>query len=122
MLVGALTFFALLAASSSSAEACATSSRSPAPTRRSATDLIESQFASEQGGVLNLVFAAPPGQQLDTPERKAAIEKALAKLKTQQFKATEDKAGIESVGRSVQPTARFPTTGASATRRRSSTR
>src|SRR5262249_4413024 len=63
-----------------------------------ATDLIESQFAAEQGSVLNLVFAAPKGQRLDTPERKAAIDKAIALLKTKQFKATKDKAGIESVG------------------------
>ncbi len=70
----------------------------PGSDTQKATDLIESEFASEQGGVLNLVFAAPPGQRLDTPERKAAIEDAIAKLKTAQFKATEDKAGIESVG------------------------
>jgi RND superfamily putative drug exporter len=44
------------------------------------------------------VFAAPPGQRLDTPERKAAIEDAIAQLKTAPFKASEDKAGIESVG------------------------
>ena len=70
----------------------------PGSDTQKATDLIESEFASEQGGVLNLVFAAPPGQRLDTSERKAAIEDAIADLKTQQFKATEDKAGIESVG------------------------
>jgi putative drug exporter of the RND superfamily len=70
----------------------------PGSDTQKATDLIESEFASEQGGVLNLVFAAPPGQRLDTPERKAAIEDAIARLKTAQFKATEDKAGIESVG------------------------
>jgi hypothetical protein len=38
------------------------------------------------------------GRALDTPERKAAIEQAIAKLKTSEFKPTEDKAGIESVG------------------------
>jgi RND superfamily putative drug exporter len=70
----------------------------PGSDTQKATDLIESQFAEEQGGVLNLVFAAPPGQRLDTPERKAAIERAIAELKTQRFKPTEDKAGIESVG------------------------
>ena len=70
----------------------------PGSDTQKATDLIESEFASEQGGVLNIVFAAPPGQRLDTPERKAAIEKAIADLKTQKFKATKDKAGIESVG------------------------
>ncbi|MDX6424149.1 MAG: putative drug exporter of the superfamily [Gaiellaceae bacterium] len=70
----------------------------PGSDTQKATDLIEAEFASEQGGVLNLVFAAPPGQRLDTPERKAAIEDAIAKLKSSEFKPTEDKAGIESVG------------------------
>jgi RND superfamily putative drug exporter len=70
----------------------------PGSETQNATDLIESEFASEQGGVLNLVFAAPPGQRLDTPARKAAIEAAIAELKTQKFKPTDDKAGVESVG------------------------
>src|SRR6187549_3833253 len=70
----------------------------PGSDTQKATDLIESEFASEQGGVLNLVFAAPAGEKLDTPERRAAIEQAIAKLKTSEFKPTEDTAGIESVG------------------------
>ena len=70
----------------------------PGSDTQKATDLIESEFAEEQGGVLNVVFAAPPGERLDTAERQAAIEDALAKLQTPQFAATEDKAGIESVG------------------------
>ncbi len=70
----------------------------PGSDTQRATDLIESEFASEQGGVLNVVFAAPPGQRLDTPERKAAIEKAIAHLESSKFKPTEDKAGLESVG------------------------
>jgi RND superfamily putative drug exporter len=70
----------------------------PGSDTQKATDLIEAEFASEQGGVLNLVFAAPAGERLDTPERKAAIASVLATLKTPQFAATEDRAGIESVG------------------------
>src|SRR4051794_7702123 len=70
----------------------------PGSDAQKATDLIESQFASEQGGVLNLVFAAPPGERLDTPRRKAAIKAEIARLKTKQFKATKDRAGLESVG------------------------
>jgi RND superfamily putative drug exporter len=69
----------------------------PGSDTQKATDLIESQFASEQGAVLNLVFAAPEGQRLDTPARKAAVEKAIARLKTPEFKPREGKAGIESV-------------------------
>jgi RND superfamily putative drug exporter len=69
----------------------------PGSDTQKATDLIESQFASEQGAVLNLVFAAPAGQRLDTPARKAAIESAIARLKSREFKPTRGKAGLESV-------------------------
>ena len=75
----------------------------PGSDTQKATDLIESEFASEQGGVLNLVFAAPPGQRLDTPERKEAIEDAIAELKGPEFKPTEDEAGIESVSDPFDP-------------------
>ena len=69
----------------------------PGSDAQRATDLIESEFASEQGSVLNLVFAAPEGQRLDTPARKAAIQKAIAELRSPEFKATKDKAGLTSV-------------------------
>ena len=70
----------------------------PGSDTQRATDLIEAEFASEQGGVLNLVFAAPEGERLDTPVRKAAIAKATARLKTAEFKPADGKAGVESVG------------------------
>ena len=70
----------------------------PGSDTQKATDLIETEFAAEQGGVLNLVFAAPPGERLDTPARRDAINGAISKLKTSEFEPTEDKAGIESVG------------------------
>ncbi|HEX6725416.1 MAG TPA: MMPL family transporter [Gaiella sp.] len=61
----------------------------PGSDTQRATDLIEAEFASEQGGVLNIVFAAPEGQRLDTPERKAAIEDAMAKLRAAPFVAAK---------------------------------
>ena len=70
----------------------------PGSDTQKATDLIESEFAEEQGGVLNLVFSAPAGERLDTPERKAAVEAAIAKVKTDEFKPTGTDPGIESVG------------------------
>jgi RND superfamily putative drug exporter len=70
----------------------------PGSDTQKATDLIESEFAAEQGAVLNLVFAAPEGETLDTPERREAIEAAVAELQTDEFAPTEDQAGIESVG------------------------
>ena len=36
-------------------------------------------MAEEQGGVLNVVFAVPPGQRLDTPEHKQAINEAITR-------------------------------------------
>jgi putative drug exporter of the RND superfamily len=69
----------------------------PGSDTQKATDLIEAEFAEEQGGVLNLVFAAPEGERLDTPERRAAIQDAIAELKTDEFAPTEDEAGLESV-------------------------
>ena len=70
----------------------------PGSDTQRATDLIESEFAEEQGGVLNLVFAAPPGERLDTSERREAIEDAVAQLETDEFAPTEDQAGITEVG------------------------
>src|SRR6187455_3263286 len=76
----------------------------PGSDTQRATDLIEAEFASEQGAVLNIVFAAPEGERLDTPERKAAITKAIALLKTDEFKPVpgkdgeDGKAGLTSVG------------------------
>jgi putative drug exporter of the RND superfamily len=92
----------------------------PGSDTQRATDLIESEFASEQGGVLNLVFAAPEGERLDTPERRAAIEGAIARLKSPEFEPSEDRAGLENVGDPLSRTPP-PTTVASATRKPSST-
>ena len=71
----------------------------PGSDTQKATDLIEAEFASEQGAVLNIVFAAPEGERLDTPARKAAIAKAIALLKTDEFKPDKatGKAGLTSV-------------------------
>ena len=70
----------------------------PGSDAQRATDLIEAEFASEQGGVLNVVFAAPEGERLDTPAREAAVQEAIARLKSPEFEPTEEKAGLESVG------------------------
>jgi putative drug exporter of the RND superfamily len=70
----------------------------PGSDTQRATDLLESEFASEQGAVLNVVFAAPKGQRLDTPQRRAAIEEAIARLKSREFAPRHGRAGLESVG------------------------
>ncbi|MCE3286521.1 MAG: family transporter [Gaiellaceae bacterium] len=74
----------------------------PGSDTQKATDLIESEFASEQGGVLNLVFAAPEGERLDTPERQAVIEEAIQTIQGDAFQPTgtdpDGQAGITSVG------------------------
>jgi RND superfamily putative drug exporter len=70
----------------------------PGSDTQKATDLIESEFASEQGGVLNVVFAAPEGERLDTPARKAAIGDAIGRLKSPEFAPSDVEAGLVSVG------------------------
>ena len=70
----------------------------PGSDTQKATDLIEAEFQAEQGGVLNLVFAAPVGEALDTPERRAAIEEAVTRLQSAEFAPTDERAGLESVG------------------------
>ncbi len=70
----------------------------PGSDTQRATDLLEAEFAAEQGGVLNLVFAAPEGERLDAPEWKAAVEAAVAEIQGPEFEATEERAGITSVG------------------------
>ena len=75
----------------------------PGSDTQRATDLLESEFAAEQGGVLNVVFAAPQGERLDTPEREAAIEEAIARLQSSEFAPSGEDAGIESVGDPFSP-------------------
>ncbi len=75
----------------------------PGSDTQKATDLIKAEFSSEQGAVLNIVFAAPAGERLDTPERKAAINRAVARLKSSAFEPVDGKAGITSVGDPFDP-------------------
>jgi RND superfamily putative drug exporter len=70
----------------------------PGSDTQKATDLLESEFESEQGGVLNVVFAAPEGERLDTPQRQEAIREAMARLDSPEFVPTEDAVGLTSVG------------------------
>jgi putative drug exporter of the RND superfamily len=69
----------------------------PGSDTQRATDLIKAEFASEQGSVLNIVFAAPEGQRLDSPKYKPAVDRAIARLRTNEFKPKDGKAGLESV-------------------------
>src|SRR5688500_18564275 len=73
----------------------------PGSDTQQATDLIEAELAEEQGGVLNLVFAAPAGERLATAEPKAAIAAAIAEIQTEECALTgtdpEGEAGITSV-------------------------
>jgi putative drug exporter of the RND superfamily len=75
----------------------------PGSDTQKATDLIEAEFTEEQGGVLNIVFAAPEGESLVTPDRQAAIQQAVAELRSDEFAPTgtdpDGEAGITSVGK-----------------------
>ena len=69
----------------------------PGSDTQKATELIESEFATEQGSVLNLVFAAPKGERLDTPARKAAIAAAIERLGPPEFAPRDGQTGVVSV-------------------------
>ena len=75
----------------------------PGSDAQKATDLIEAEFQTEQGGVLNVVFAAPAGERLDTPERRAAVEAAVTRLRSPEFAPTEDRAGLTDVADPFTP-------------------
>ena len=74
----------------------------PGSDTQRATDLIKAEFPSKQGSVLDIVFAAPPGQRLDTPARKAAIAAAVAKLRAD-YKPKNGTAGLVSVDNPLVP-------------------
>ena len=46
-----------------------------------ASDLLGAKFAAQKGDSLQLVFAAPPGERLDTPQRRAALARAVSLAK-----------------------------------------
>jgi RND superfamily putative drug exporter len=50
----------------------------PGSDAQKATDVLKAKFGERNGAVLQVVMVAPDGQRLDTPERKAAIDSALA--------------------------------------------
>ena len=91
----------------------------PGSDTQKATDLIKAEFSSEKGSVLNLVFAAPKGERLDTPERKAAVNAAVAKLKTASSSPRTARL-VSRASATRSRTRRSPTTDESRTRRRSS--
>ncbi len=73
----------------------------PGSDTQRATDLIEAEFAAEQGGVLNLVVRGAGGRDGSTRrQRKAAIEAAIARAEDAGVRAdrTDERAGLESVG------------------------
>ena len=92
----------------------------PGSDTQRATDLIEAEFASEQGCVLNLVFAAPEGERLDTPERKAAIEDGDREAQDVRVRSDRGHGRHRQRRRPVQRQHASPTAVVSRTRRRSS--
>ena len=91
----------------------------PGSDTQKATDLIESEFASEQGGVLNLVFAAPPGSGSTRPSaRKRSRTRSRSSRALSSSRPRTRRGSRASAIRST-PT-RSRTTGGSPTRKPSS--
>src|SRR5262245_33752847 len=69
----------------------------PGSDTQRATDLIDAKFGGQKGAALRVVVAAPPGERLDTPARKAAIGKMLATSKTGQRDLAEDPKDVSDI-------------------------
>jgi putative drug exporter of the RND superfamily len=62
----------------------------PGSDTQRATDLITEKFGGQKGAALRVVLSAPPGQRIDTPARKSAIQKMVAASKAGQQKLNDD--------------------------------
>jgi RND superfamily putative drug exporter len=62
-----------------------------------ATDLIDAKFKGQKGAALRVVLAAPPGERIDTPERKTAIVKMLAIGEAAERSLDESRADASSI-------------------------
>ncbi|HWH15752.1 MAG TPA: MMPL family transporter [Miltoncostaeaceae bacterium] len=71
--------------------------RVPGTDFQKATDLIEAEFGAQQGAALRVVLAAPEGERLDTPARRAAIEEivGIARASQDRINAGEAEAAID---------------------------
>ena len=70
----------------------------PGSDTQKATDLIEAEFSSEQGGVLNVVFAAPEGRAAGHARAQGGHPTGDRRAQVAGVQAAADKAGLESVG------------------------
>jgi putative drug exporter of the RND superfamily len=69
----------------------------PGSDTQKATDLINAKFGGEKGAALRVVIAAPPGERLDTSERKAAVGKMLAASKAGQRDLAQDPKDVSAI-------------------------
>src|SRR3954451_24304061 len=69
----------------------------PGSDTQKATDLITGKFGGQKGAALRVVIAAPPGERVDTPARKAAIGKMLAASKTGQRDLAQDPKDVSAI-------------------------
>jgi putative drug exporter of the RND superfamily len=69
----------------------------PGSDTQKATDLIDAKFGGQKGAALRVVIAAPPGERLDTSERKAAVGKMLAASKSGQRELAQDPKDVSDI-------------------------
>ena len=69
----------------------------PGSDTQKATDLINAKFGGQKGAALRVVIAAPPGERVDTPARKAAITKMLATSKTSQRDLAQNPKDVSAI-------------------------
>jgi len=68
-----------------------------------ATDLINAKFGGQKGAALRVVVAAPPGQQLTTPQRIAAFQQMLAAAHQSQLSLDQTPKDVSAVTLPTSP-------------------
>ena len=68
-----------------------------------ATDLINAKFGAQKGAPLRVVIAAPVGESLKTPERKAAIATMLTQATESVKKLDENAKDVASIANPTAP-------------------
>ena len=88
-----------------------------------ATDLIKAKFGAQDGAALRVVMAAPPGESLDTPERKVAVAKMVQIATDGEKSLDENPDNAGSINDPLAPdSGQLSESGASPSSTRSSTR
>jgi RND superfamily putative drug exporter len=104
-------FFALIALNAAFHGHLINDFKIPGSDTQKATDLIDAKFGGQKGAALRVVIAAPPGQRIDTPARKAAITRMLAASKTGQHDLAQNPKDVAAITSPLKDSSQLASSG-----------